>query len=177
LGKRNKAVLLASVALIALVLGGVWMVAADEVEDIAADGEDQSCRCMWTLRGRLANAWSVLSEEQRSELASEIQALIAEKFEEWGLDPLQLEDLPLGRFEGRGFMSKLTEEQRSELISEIQALKDAGATCEEIQELITRKFEEWGLEPPRFDGFPFGRYMRRGRFMCRGFMPTPTEEQ
>jgi len=206
LGKKNKAIFITSMVVMALVIGGAWMVAADaEVEDSGVDGECHPFRGMWMLRGRRFNAWSELSQEQRSELRSEIQELITNKFEEWGLEA----PTPL-----------LTEEQRSELMSEIQELRDAGATREEIRELVSSKFEEWGIELPepllsdeqrselkagieqlREDGatpeeirefidgkleewgfeprqyclHPSG-FMRRGRFMRRGFMPIPPEE-
>ena len=198
--KKNKAIFITSMILMALVIGGAWMVAADAgVEDSAVDGESHPFRGMWMMRGRRSNAWSELSQEQRSELRSEIQELITNKFEEWGLEA----PTPL-----------LTEEQRSELMSEIQELRDAGATREEIRELVLSKFEEWGIELPeplltdeqrselkvgieqlREDGatpeeiraFIDGKLEEWGLeprqygpprcgFMRRGFMPTPPEE-
>jgi len=204
--KRNKEIFITSMILISLAIGGAWMVAADaEVEDSNVDRESHPFQCMLMLRGRRSNAWDVLSEEQRSELRSEINALITEKFEEWDLEPPE----PI-----------LTEEQRSELMSEIQELMDAGATRQEIRELVSSKFEEWGIElpepllsdeqrnelkagieqlredgatpeeirefiegkfeawglEPRRYGPPRCGFMHRGRFMRRGFMPTHPEE-
>lgn len=159
--KRKKAIFIASMILIALAVVGAWTVAADdEVKDSTVDGESRPFRCMWMLRGWRSNAWGELSEEQRSELRTEIQELIARKFEEWGLEPPE----PL-----------LTEEQRSELKAGIEQLRDEGATPEEIREFIDGKLEEWGLEPSRY-GLPPCGFMRRGRFMRRGSMPIPPEE-
>lgn len=61
-------------------------------------------------------------------------------------------ELPQGRRLRQGFLSTLTEEQRSEIMSKIQELKEAGATREEIKAEINAMLEEWGIEPPEFQG-------------------------
>ena len=182
------------------------MVAADAVvEDSNVDMKSHPFQGMWMLRGRRSNAWDVLSEEQRSELRSEINALITEKFEEWDLEPpepilneeqrselmseihelsesgatrQEIRELVSSKFEEWGIALPeplLSDEQRNELKAGIEQLREDGATPEEIREFIEGKFEEWGLEPRRY-GPPLCGFMRRGRFMRRGFMPTPPEE-
>ena len=113
--KKSKAMLIISVILMSLAIGAIWMVTAEDDVDRSIEGEYQSLGYMWMARGLRSNSWGVLSEEQRSELASEIQNLITEKFEEWGLEPPQFDDLPARRFGGgcrfggRGFIPRPTE--------------------------------------------------------------------
>lgn len=102
---RRTNILLASVALIALALGGVGIVLADVDAPGAAQEpeggvEELICQGLGPMGIRYGRGfWSTLSEEQRDELVSaievlleegatheEIQDMIAGKLEEWGLE-------------------------------------------------------------------------------------------
>lgn len=92
------------------------------------------------------------------------------------------ENPPYNEFEGRqlygrqhqkGLWLSLTEEQRTELQefrSEIEEFRNAGATREEIREMLADKLEEMGIDLPICDGSRLGsqhggfnrRYCGRG---------------
>jgi hypothetical protein len=103
-----------------------------------------------------------LTEEQREELLSEIQALVSSKFEEWGIEPPE----PL-----------LTEEQHEQLKNLITEMREAEATPEEVKEAVKELLEEFGVELPPRGELPPGKFAGRGGFKCRCRMQKPREEQ
>jgi hypothetical protein len=148
MNKNRKALLICTVAVLALAIGGIYSVSADNLEE----GSDANGWGFFAMRG-----WGMpfrgmiesLTEEQRNELATEIQELVESKFKEWEIEPPE----PL-----------LSEDQRSDLQDGIEQLREDGATPEEIREYIDGKLKEYGVELPRR---PEGhcRFQRRGRFM------------
>ena len=120
--------------------------AEDAEEDSACEWEGLGFPLMRGWGRSFGTVFGSLSEDQRSELASEIRDLISSKLDERGVEPPE----PI-----------LSEEQRDELRSGIEDLRESGATPEEIREYVAGKLEEWGVdlpEPP----------MHRGRFQGEG---------
>jgi hypothetical protein len=157
LNRTRKSLLLCAVIALAVVAGGVWTVAAEDAEtDSACEWEGLGFPLMRGWGRPFGAVFGSLSEDQRSELASEIQGLISSKLEEWGVEPPE----PI-----------LSEEQRDELRSGIDDLREAGATPEEIREYVAGKLEEWGVdlpEPPMYSGrFQGDGPAFRGRRGCR----------
>ena len=115
-------------------------------EDQPLNSEECGVRPLWRFGNRYA--FGMLSEEQRQELANEINNLIESKMEEWGIEPPE----PL-----------LTEEQRTELKALIDELKAANATLEEMREAIKAKIYEWGIDLPEKPqrGQCFGKFFGR----------------
>ena len=148
--KTRKALTLCAIAVLALSIGGVYSVYA-ETQDDAGTAELEGCGLFaWKGWGMpFGRMMGTLTEEQRNELASEIQDLVSSKFEDWGIEPPE----PL-----------LSEEQRSELRAGIEELREGGATSEEIRDYVAEKLEEWGVELPEMPYYAW-RFMRRGRFM------------
>lgn len=148
LNKNRKALLICTVAVLALAIGGIYSVSAENQEE----GSDANGWGFFAMRGwgmPFRGMMESLTEEQRNELATEIKELVESKFEEWEIEPPE----PL-----------LSEDQRSELQSGIEQLKENGATQEEVREYIVGKLEEYGVElPERPEGSC--RFQRRGRFM------------
>ena len=147
LNKRNTLLLLSLVLVVGSI--GVYYVYADG-EDIMPDLEDGGFPFMHRLG--FQNHMDLLNEEQRSQLATDIQDLIATRMEEWGIERPE----PL-----------LTEEQRSEIKAGIQELRDSGATVEEIREFFTETLTGWGVELPDMPERPH----RRSISGCRGKGP------
>ncbi len=104
--EKRTTILLASVALIALALGGVGLVLADvdapgAAQELEGDVEEFICQGLGPMGIRYGRGfWSTLSDEQRDELVSAVEALIEEgatheeiqdmiggKLQEWGLEP------------------------------------------------------------------------------------------
>jgi hypothetical protein len=143
-------VLLCAVAVLALSVGVIYTVSAeDQEEGTTVDSEGRGFFAMrgWGMPFR--HAIGTLTEEQRNELASEIQELISSKFEEWGIEPPE----PI-----------LSDEQRSELQAGIEQLREDGATPEEIKEYVAGKLEEWGVELPEMPEDAC-RFQHKGHFM------------
>jgi len=150
LKKISKVVLLCAVAVLAVSIGAVYAVYAEnQDEGTSVDAEECGFFAMrgWGMPFR--GVMGALTEEQRNELAAEIQDLVSSKFEEWGIEPPE----PI-----------LSDEQRSKLQAGIEQLKEDGATREEIREYIAEKLGEWGVELPEPPD-DYGRCQRRGRFM------------
>lgn len=141
--------ILCAVALLALSMIGIYAVSAEK-EDVSTsiDSEGRGFFAMRGWRLPFGRVMRNLTEEQRNELASEIQDLISSKLDEWGIEPPE----PF-----------LTEEQRSELKAGIEGLRKAGATMEEIREFIDGKLEELGVELPE----NLGRFQRGFSFSPR----------
>lgn len=118
---KRTTIVLTSMALIALVIGGVGIVLADagapgvtqEPEDGVGEPLCQGLGPMGIRDGR--GFWSTLSEEQRDELVSTIEALIEEgaaheeirdtitgKLQEWGVEPPLFSGPHYGENGGRG---------------------------------------------------------------------------
>jgi hypothetical protein len=152
LKKISKVVLICAVVVLAASIGAVYAVYAEnQDEETSIDDEGRGFFAMkgWGMPFR--GVMGALTEEQRNELAAEIQDLVLSKFEEWGIE------LP---------EPMLSDEQRSELLAGIEQLREDGATREEIREYIAEKLEEWGVEPPELPD-DYGRCKRRGHFMNR----------
>lgn len=150
--KTRKVLLLCTIAILALSIGGIYAVYAetqDEGESTDIEGWGFFAMRGWGMPFRRVVV--TLTEEQRNELVSEIQDLVTSKFEEWGIELPEL---------------LLSEEQRSELQAGIEELKEAGATQEEIREYIAEQLEKWGVELPEMPEYAC-RFHRRGRFMNR----------
>lgn len=145
--RTRKSLLICAIVALAVVAGGVWTVAAEDAEeDSACEWEGLGFPLMRGGGRSFGTVFGSLSEDQRSELASEIRDLISSKLDERGVEPPE----PI-----------LSEEQRDELRSGIEDLRESGATPEEIREYVAGKLEEWGVdlpEPP----------MHRGRFQGEG---------
>ena len=138
------------IAVLAVGTVGIYTVYADG-EDGLLDPDECGLpvRHGWGFRDRMG----LFSEEQRSELNSEIQDLIESKMEGWGIERPE----PL-----------LTEEQKTELEALISDLKTGEATCTEIQNAVKMKMTEWGIELPEMPqkNQCFGRFTgRRQRMM------------
>ena len=147
--KTRKALVICAIAILALSIGGIYSVYA-EIQD---DGGITDLEGWGFFAGRgwgmpFRRMMGTLTEEQRNELASEIQDLVSSKFEEWGIEPPE----PL-----------LSEEQRSELWAGIEELKEAGVTPEEIRVYVAEQLEEWGVKLPEMPEDAC-RFHRRGRF-------------
>ena len=151
------------VAVLAVGAVGVYTVYADG-EEILPDavGDGFSAMCRGGFRNR--KGMGLLSDEQRSELASEIQGLIESKMKGWGIERPE----PL-----------LTEEQRSEIRAGIAELRESEATNEEIQAYITGKLAEWGIELPEMPERPqIGQgFGRRGKGPRSFMKPDPSGEE
>jgi hypothetical protein len=150
LKKISKVVLICAVAVLTASIGAIYAVHAEnQDEGTPVDAEMWGVFAMrgWGMPFR--GMMGALTEEQRNELAAEIQDLVTSKFEEWGIELPE----PI-----------LSDEQRSELQAGIEQLREEGATREEIREYIAEKLEEWGVEPPELPD-DYGRYRCRGRFM------------
>ena len=116
---KRTTIVLTSIALIALVVGGVGIVLADagapSVTQETEDGVGEPlCLSPMGIRDR-RRFWSTLSEEQRDELVSAIEALIEEgathkeirdtiagKLQEWGIEPPLFSGPHYGENGGRG---------------------------------------------------------------------------
>lgn len=147
LNRTRKALLLCTVAVLALTVGGVLTATAADQDDATSDESNGFfLHAFRWMRGLGGNMFGSLSDEQRNELSSEIKALISSKFEEWGIEPPE----PL-----------LSEEQQTELQEGIEQLRENDATPEEIREYIAGMLESWGLELPE-------RPMNQGRFLGNG---------
>ena len=126
----SKAVLLCVFAVMALSIGGIYAVSAQNEDDGASvDTDGRGFFAMMWRRMPFGRMMGSLTEEQRNE----IQDMIASKLEEWGIEPPE----PL-----------LTEEQHDELRTGIEELRASDATPEEIKEYIAGKLEAWGVELP-----------------------------
>ena len=147
LNKRSLLLLLTAVLAIGT-LGAYYVYAEGEEIIPKLEGSLIPFRFRWGA----CNMMGQLSEEQRSQLAADIQDLIATRMEEWGIERPE----PL-----------LSEEQRSELRAGIQELREAEATKEEIHEYITEKFAEWGVDLPEMPE----RHQEGRRFGKRGKGP------
>lgn len=118
---KRTTIVLTSMALIILVVGGVGFVLTDagapgvtqETEDGVGEPLCQGLGPMGIRDGR--GFWSTLSEEQRDELVSAIEALIEEgatheeirdaiagKLQEWGIEPPLFSGPHYGENDGRG---------------------------------------------------------------------------
>ena len=148
LNKKRNALILCTVVVLALAIGGIYSVSAENQEE----GSDANGWGFFAMRGwgmPFRGMMRSLTEEQRNELLTEIQELMESKFEEWEIEPPE----PL-----------LSESQRSELQAGIEQLKEDGATPEEIGEYIAEKLKEYGVElPERLQGYC--RFQGRGHFM------------
>jgi hypothetical protein len=160
LNKRN--ILLLLVAVLAVGAVGIYTVYANS-EDGLLDLEGCGFPAMRGWRFHNRRGMELLSEEQRGELAFEIQGLIESKMEEWGIERPE----PL-----------LTEEQRTEIRAGIAELRESEATREDIQAYITEKLAEWGIELPEMPerhqrGRGFGRMGKGPRCFMK---PDPNGE-
>jgi hypothetical protein len=129
LNKTRKTALICAVALLALSLGGIYAVSAQNEDDSASVNDEKGCFFALRWRGMpFGRIMGSLTEEQRNE----IRDMISSKLEEWGITPPE----PL-----------LNEEQRDELRTGIEQLKEEGASREKIREFIAGKMEEYGIDP------------------------------
>ena len=143
LKKTSKAVLLCAFAVMALSLGSIYAISAqNEDKGASVDTEGRGFFALMRRGMAFGRMMGSLSEEQRNE----IHDMITSKLEEWGIEPPE----PL-----------LTEEQRNELRTGIEELRKSDATPEEIKEYIAGKLEAWGMELPE-------RPIKQGLFQGKG---------
>ncbi len=149
--------LLLAVTAIAIGSVGIYTVFAQGEDPTLNQEKDGS---MPMLRFGTGRKIGYLNEEQRKELATDIQALIESKMEKLGIERPE----PL-----------LTEEQRTEIKTIIYEMRTANATVEEIREAVKEKTIEWGIELPEM---PLrdqcsGKFFRRKQ---RTKIPVITDE-
>jgi hypothetical protein len=152
--KINRKVLITcTIIVLVLSIGAIYAVNADGGEQGLEKDHEEGVFPLRGWRMRFRAFKGSLTEEQRNELASEIEDLIALKCEEWGLELPE----PL-----------LTDDQRYELREYVNELRDGGMSPQEIREKVAEKLEEWGVELPEFPEHSC-RFQRRGRFLKKPF--------
>ena len=155
--------LLSSVVVLALIVGGIGIVMANNSEDYTPnnlDGEvyrlfQKYRRFLFRISEDKCNELALKFESVKPELQAlrsevkalmdagasreNIRALISTKLEELGVEALKCD--------GPTFLlSSLTDEQRETLRLRVQEMKEEGANLEEIRAELTKMLQEWDIE-------------------------------
>ena len=179
MNKKSTMILLSSVVILVLIVGGIGIVMANNSEDYIPnnlEGEgfhlfQRHRRFLFRISEDKCDELALKFESIKPELQAlksevkalmdagasqeDIRALISTKLEELGIEAPKCDD-------AKFLLSSLTDEQKDALRLRVQEMKEDEASREEIRAELTKMLQDWDIEVPEYPS-PLRQRLRNRR--------------